>query len=151
MMRITVLLVGCLVVAICLPVFAGDAVSPLFDERLGETLDGWQRGTVTPSRVEEGDPTWALVSVNPWSVCLGSLCINSTCLGSLCTNSGCIGSGCAGSTCAGSVCFGSICGASACYGVTMCARLCGSHGDATIPVGPLYNAPSCSPLNCPEM
>jgi hypothetical protein len=150
MMRITVLLVGCLVVAICSPVFAGDPVSPLFGERLGETLDGWERGAVTP-RQDVGDPTWVLASANPWSACLGSICLNSTCLGSLCVNSGCLGSGCAGSTCAGSICFGSVCGASACYGTTLCARYCGSDGDATIPLGPLYNAPSCSPLNCPEM
>jgi hypothetical protein len=150
MMRITVLLVGCLVLAICLPVLADNPVSPLYGARLGETLADWERGAVTPSRIEE-DPTWVLASANPFSACLGSACLQSYCLGSLCVSSGCVGSGCAGSTCAGSVCFGSICGASACYGTTMCARTCGNGTGPTNTADPLYNAPSCSPCNCPEM
>ena len=151
MMRITVLILGCLVLAMCAPVFASDPVSPLFGERLDNTLNGWERAAVTPNQIEEGDPISPFASVNPYSLCLGSICVESACFGSLCLNSGCLISGCAGSTCIGSMCLGSICGASACYGSSLCARICSSGDGASIPASPLYNAPSCSPLNCPEM
>ena len=158
MMRITVLLVCCLVAAVSLPAFAGNPVSPLYRARLDETLADWETDAVPPSPGGE-DPAWWPASLNPFSYCLGSLCPQSYCLGSLCLESGCVGSGCVGSTCvgsacatslcAGSACIASVCAGSACYGATLCDRVCGEDSPAC-PSDPGTGGLSYTPYYCPE-
>jgi len=160
MMRIMVLLVCCLVVGNPLQVFAGNPVSPLFHARLDETLADWESGAV-PHGPGEQDPNWWPCSLNPFSYCLGSLCLQSYCIGSLCVGSGCVGSGCAGSTCvgsacasslcAGSACVASICAGSACYGATLCERACENGREPTCPSDPGPGGLSYAPYYCPEM
>lgn len=104
---------------------AADPHSPLYDARLAETLAEWEAGGVA-ARQDSDDPAWWPASLNPASLCIGSLCPQSLCFGSVCLESTCLGSGCVGSMCIGSGCAASMCGVSGCAGVTLCLKKCGS-------------------------
>lgn len=106
---------------------AGDPISPLFQARLQATLAGWQAKPAVPEQ-DSCDPEWWPASLNPASLCIGSLCPQSYCFGSLCAQSICLGSGCLGSTCIGSGCVASLCGVSGCAGTTLCLKKCGYAG-----------------------
>ena len=148
MMRITLMVLVCLLLCSLGRGHAGNPVSPLFHARLEATKTDWERGEKVDGPGGT-DPTW-LPSANPVSFCLGSVCLASYCIGSFCVSSGCVGSGCVGSTCigsgcvaslcGGSGCVGSVCGGSACLGVSLCPQKCDGSGDgATNREGPDYN------------
>ncbi len=148
MIRITLMVLACLLVYSCSACYAGNPVSPLFRSRHEATMSDWERGG-SADGPGGNDPTWWPASANPASFCVGSLCLASYCVGSLCVSSECVGSGCVGSTClgsgcaaslcAGSGCVGSVCGGSACMSTTMCLKRCGDNAGPTTVQEPNYS------------
>jgi hypothetical protein len=128
---------------------AGDPVSPLFQARLRATLADWEAGAVASSE-EPGDPTWWPVSLNPASLCAGSLCPQSLCFGSVCLESMCLGSGCIGSACVASGCVASVCGVSGCAGTTLCLKKCGYAGGPPNLIDPTENGSTFQNGTCNE-
>jgi len=160
MIRTTLMVLVCLLVFSCCTCFAGNPVSPLFRSRHDATMKDWEQGAVEYGSGGD-DPVPMVVSLNPISFCVGSvclgsycagsLCLSSECLGSGCVGSTCIGSGCAGSMCAASGCVGSMCGGSACVGNTLCIKACGDDTGGTIVVDPNYNNLTCTWGPCRDM
>jgi hypothetical protein len=148
MKRITLTAVAA-VVALSTGAGAGDLYSPLFKARLAETLADWESGAVAP-KDEPGDATWWPVSLNPASLCAGSLCPQSLCFGSVCLESMCLGSGCIGSTCIASGCVASVCGVSGCAGTTLCLKKCGYAGGPPNLIDPTDNGSTFQNGTCHE-
>lgn len=138
-----------LVLTLSAPAIAGDPVSPLFEARLAATLAGWEAAAPVETR-DSNDPAWWPVSLNPASVCGGSLCVQSICFGSLCAESTCLGSGCLASICIGSGCLASLCGVSGCVGTTLCLKKCGHTGGPPNVIDPFNNGSTFVNGTCHE-
>jgi hypothetical protein len=160
MIRITLVILACLLAFSCCTCVAGNPVSPLFRSRHDATMKEWEQGAAMSGSGGD-DPIQTPVSVNPVSFCVGSVCLGSYCAGSLCVSSECLGSGCVGSTCIGSGCaaslcaasgcVGSICGGSACMAQTMCIKVCGDNSGPTIVVDPNYDNLTCTWGPCRDL
>lgn len=139
-----------MLVAIAAAASAGDPISPLYEARLAATLADWELGGVGEVN-DAGDPAWWPASLNPASLCVGSVCLHSYCLGSLCAESTCLGSGCLGSACIGSGCIASMCGVSGCVGTTLCLKKCGYNGGPPNAIDPTANGTTFVDGHCFDM